>query len=125
MATAIAFDPGYGGVKVYGPQGGLNMPSAVSVGDSRRIRRMLGLRPARRPLRIGTEAGEFYIGDGAHDWGRPVENLDFDRLAGAPEMLALFLGALTRCGMPSSPVTVIVGLPIATLMGDEASATKR
>lgn len=125
MTTALAFDPGHGGVIVYGSQGGLNMPSAVSVGDSRRIRRMLGLRSARSPMRITTEAGEFYIGEGAHDWGRPVENLDFDRPRGAPEMLALFLGVMTQYGLAPEPATLMVGLPIATLMGDEASATKR
>ena len=86
---------------------------------------MLGLRSARSPMRITTEAGEFYIGEGAHDWGRPVETLDFDRPRGAPEMLALFLGAMTRYGVGPEPVAVIVGLPIATLMGDSAGATKR
>jgi hypothetical protein len=125
MTATIAFNPGYGGTKVYGPQGGLNIPSAVSVGDSKTIRRMVGLRSARPPLRIETEAGAFYIGDGAHDWGRPMENLDFDRLGGAPEMLALFLGAMTRCAVGSTPVNVIVGLPIATLMGEDAGTTKR
>jgi hypothetical protein len=125
MTTAVAFDPGYGGIKVYGPQGGLNIPSAVSVGDGRTIRRMVGLRSARPPLRIETDAGTFYIGNGAHDWGRPVENLDFDRLGRAAEMLALFLGAMTRYAAGSTPVNVIVGLPIATLMGEDASTTKR
>ena len=92
MTTAMAFDPGYGGTKVYGPQGSLNIPSAVSVGDGKTTRRMVGLRSALPPLRIEADAGAFYVGDGAHRWGRPVENLDFDRLGGAPEMLALLLG---------------------------------
>ncbi|MBV5325060.1 MAG: hypothetical protein J0626_07230, partial [Rhodospirillaceae bacterium] len=31
----------------------------------------------------------FYVGVGAHDYGRPVENLDVDRFNGTPEMKAL------------------------------------
>jgi hypothetical protein len=53
-----------------------------------------------------------------------VENLDFDRLNGSPEMLALFLGAVSRYGLPTEPITLIVGLPIATLMGENAQHTQ-
>jgi hypothetical protein len=53
-----------------------------------------------------------------------VENLDFDRLNGSPEMLALFLGAVSRYGLPTEPITLIVGLPIATLMGENAQRTQ-
>jgi len=53
------------------------------------------------------------------------ENLDFDRLGSVPEMLALFFGPMTRYGVPPGPVTLMVGPPIASLMGDGASATKR
>jgi len=76
-------------------------------------------------MRIETDAGAFYVGDGAHDWGRPVENLDFDRLAGAPEMRVLFLGAMTHYGAEAEPITLIVGLPIEALTGEDASTTKR
>jgi hypothetical protein len=85
---------------------------------------MVGLRMARPPLKVETIAGCFYVGEGAHDWGRPVENLDFDRLNGSPEMLALFLGAMSRYGLPTEPITLIVGLPIATLMGENAQHTQ-
>ena len=56
---------------------------------------LVGLRQTRRPLYIENERGAFYVGHGAHQFGRPVQNLDFDRLTGSPEMLALFHGALT------------------------------
>ena len=86
MSTALAFDPGYGNVKVFTEAGGVVMQSAVSIAGERLITRMTGVRIRRPPLRVSTSAGEFYVGEGAHDWGRPVENLDFDRLNGSPEM---------------------------------------
>ncbi len=124
MTIALALDPGYGGTKVYGASGGLNIPSAASYGDGRLVQRVVGLRSVRPPLRIETTTGAFYVGEGAHDWGRPVENLDLNRLVGAPEMRALFLGAMTLYGAGLEPITLIVGLPIAALMGEEAEAVK-
>jgi hypothetical protein len=120
----LAFDPGYGNIKLFGAHGALVMPSAVAVAAGDRIQRMTGLRVSRPPLCVNIIAGSFYVGQGAHDWGRPVENLDFDRLNGSPEMLALFLGALTRYGLPSEQVDLIVGLPVATLMGEAAATTQ-
>jgi hypothetical protein len=75
-------------------------------------------------LEIKTEHGSFYIGEGAHDYGRPVENLDFDRLTGAPEMRALLYGSLTRYqqqyGPIHLPVVMMVGLPLQMMSGDMA-----
>ena len=84
MASVIAFDPGYGNVKLHGSRGGLSLVSAVSVAGEATVRRMRGLRCSHPPLRIETDLGRFYVGSRSHDWGRPVENLDFDRLAGYP-----------------------------------------
>jgi hypothetical protein len=125
VSTIVAFDPGYGNIKLFGDKGQLVMPSAVSVGDKRVVSRMVGLRVSRPPLRVETDSGFFYVGEGAHDWGRPVENLDFDRLTGSPELLALFYGAVARFGLATEQVTLIVGLPIHTLMGDEARSTQQ
>jgi len=120
----LAFDPGYGNIKLFGPEGGLVMQSAVAVAGGARIRRMTGLRVSRPPKCVQTGNGRFYTGEGAHDWGRPVENLDFGRLSGSPEMLALFLGAISRYGVPPDPLNLIVGLPITTLMGENAVRTQ-
>ncbi|MCP4536645.1 MAG: ParM/StbA family protein [Chloroflexi bacterium] len=124
LVKTLAFDPGFGGIKLYGPKGGLTLQSAVSINGNQTVRRMDGLRTARPPLCIETAAGSFYVGDNAHDWGRPVENLDFERLNGSPEMLALFLGAMTRYET-NGAINLIVGLPIAALSGDDAAATRR
>ena len=125
MNTSLAYDPGYGNIKFFGSNSGLIIQSAVSVGDSQRVGRMAGLRRSKPPLRVETNAGVFHVGPGAHDWGRPVENLDPERLTGSPEMMALWYGALTRYGMLSAPIDLIVGLPIHVLMGDDAQATQQ
>ena len=53
-----------------------------------------------------------------------MENLDFNRLAGSPEMLALFLGAVTRYGVPEESISLMVGLPIATMTVKDVSQTQ-
>ena len=122
--TTLAFDPGYGATKLYGSHGGFAMQSLVSIAAGKTVRRMAGLRVTNPPLRIEGKNGVFYVGEGAHDWGRPVENLDFDRLTGSPEMLALFYGALTKYGI-AEEIDLIVGVPIASLTGDTAQQTQR
>ena len=125
MTTAMAFDPGFGNIKIYGPNGGLVMQSCVAVRRGDSTGRMTGLRTTRKPLCVETDVGAFYVGEGAHDWGQPVESLDFSRLTGAPEMIALFLGSMSRYGLAQDPVDLIVGLPIETLAGEEAKATQQ
>ena len=125
MNVQMAFDPGYGNIKLYGQKGPLIMQSAVGVGGGRVLARMTGLRRSRPPLRVHTTAGVFFVGEGAHDWGRPVETLDFDRLTGSPELMALLYGSLTKYGLPVEPCDLVVGLPIHSLSGDEAPAVKR
>jgi hypothetical protein len=93
--TTLAFDAGFGSIKVYGERGGLIMQSAVAVNGAKSLGKMIGLKATRRPLLIQNARGAFYVGHGAHQFGRPVQNLDFDRLTGSPEMLALLHGALT------------------------------
>ena len=125
MTVALALDLGFGNTKLYGGGGGVVLQSAVSVAASKEIHRMIGLRASNPPLRVASEAGEFYVGEGAHDWGRPVENLELDRLTGSPETLALFLGAATRYGEPSEAISLMVGLPIGLLMDADAKSAQR
>jgi hypothetical protein len=94
--TSVAFDAGFGSLKVYGSRGGLVMQSAVATDGQHTVEKLAGLRSSTRPLRVENGAGSFYVGQGAHLAGRPVQNLDFDRLTGSPEMLALFDGAMTK-----------------------------
>ncbi|WP_376791498.1 hypothetical protein [Thermoflexus sp.] len=120
-----AFDPGYGAVKLAFDGGTVLLPSAVAADGGRTIRAMAGLRARRPPLEVTLPDGQrFFVGEGAHDWGRPVENLDFERLTGSPEMRALFYGALTAAGI-EGPLRLMVGLPIEVLSGPDAEAAVR
>jgi len=68
--------------------------------------------------------GALYVGAGAHDYGRPVENLDVDRFSGTPEMAALLHGSLSHYmasfGLFNAPLTVVTGLPNELLAGEAA-----
>jgi hypothetical protein len=95
-AETLAFDAGFGSIKLFGKQGRLLLQSAVAINGTTSLGKLVGLKTVHRPLHIQNERGSFYVGQGAHSFGRPVQNLDFDRLTGSPEMLALFHGALTQ-----------------------------
>ena len=126
MNWIFGADLGMGAIKLFGPHGGLQVLSQVSIAGTQPVQAMLGLNSKKAPLHIKTTQGSFYIGEGAHDWGRPVENLDYDRLTGAPEMNALFYAALTRYMQQHGPVetidAVMVGLPLETMTGEAAQA---
>jgi hypothetical protein len=117
-------DLGMGANKLFGSSGGLQVLSQVATNGTQHLLNATGLRQRQRPLEIKTEHGSFYIGEGAHDYGRPVENLDFDRLTGAPEMRALLYGSLMRYqqqyGPIHLPVVMMVGLPLQMMSGDMA-----
>jgi hypothetical protein len=120
----LGFDPGMGAIKLYGEAGGVEMPSQVATNGTKKLAHFTGLTKRAAPPEIATRDGHFYVGLGAHDYGRPVENLDYDRLTGSPEMRALLYGALTAFekayGLPERIETAAVGLPIETLSGEEA-----
>jgi hypothetical protein len=110
--------------KLYGAPGGLEFVSQAASNGTQKVLSTLGLRKSKAPLAIHNESGSFYVGAGAHDFGRPVENLDVDRFNGTPEMKALLHGSLTRYqqryGRFSAPLAVVVGLPNEVLTGDLA-----
>lgn len=118
-------DLGMGANKLCGAQGGLQVVSQVaSNGNFHLADGMLGLKSKKRPMHVASDFGSFYVGDSAHEHGRPVENLDFDRLTGAPEMRALLYGSLAKYqeayGAFDRPLSLMVGLPLQMMMGDAA-----
>lgn len=104
--------------------GGLQVVSQVSSNGRGHFEGMLGLKNKPRPMEISSEFGSFYVGDRAHEHGRPVENLDFERLTGAPEMRALLYGSWARYqklyGKFDRPLSLMVGLPLQMMMGADA-----
>lgn len=123
----FGLDLGMGACKLFGAGGGIHLPSHVAIADGRAVTRLAGMKAEKPPLKITVGSHSFYVGDGAHEWGRPVESLDYERLNGAPEMKAIVYGALTRymeqCQVITSPVTLYVGMPLESLAGDNAQAT--
>jgi len=81
-----------------------------------------------RPIVVEGDFGKLWVGGNAHTYGIPIENLDFDRLAGTPEMRGVFYGAMTayinKYGLLGEPLTLIVGLPFQMLQGEGASVAK-
>lgn len=106
------------------PAGGLQLVSQVASNGRGHFEGMLGLKNKPRPMEISSEFGSFYVGDRAHEHGRPVENLDFERLTGAPEMRALIYGGLAQFqklyGKFDRPLSLMVGLPLQMMMGTDA-----
>ncbi len=128
MNKALGLDAGNGAFKLYGPQGGTETLSQIALGGMNEVVSTLGLRSRKPPMKIINSHGAFYVGAGAHDFGRPVGNLDVERFNGTPEMIALFHGAMTDYmrlhGEIVEPLTLIVGLPQEILTEDLSERTK-
>lgn len=123
----LGIDLGYGNMKVYGEKGGVIMPAHVATVPGQVVSDVAGMATGKRPLQIGITGREYFVGDNAHAWGPAVENLDYDRLNGSDEAAALLYGALALYFAdhePDEPITMFVGLPLETLSGDQAQATK-
>ena len=123
----LGIDAGNGAFKVYGPQGGQETLSQVATNGGAHIAATFGMKRKKEPLNIVTSFGSFYVGAGAHDYGRPVENLDVERFNGTPEMLALFYGSLTDYenahGNFSEPLSLLIGLPQEILTKERLAQT--
>lgn len=124
----LGVDAGNGAFKLFGAEGGLETLSQVAWNGNQRVVATMGLKKSKAPLNVKNAHGSFYVGAGAHDYGRPVENLDVERFNGTPEMVALFHGSMTeyqrKYGAFHDPLSLVVGLPQETLTGDLAEATR-
>ena len=131
----LACDLGYGSTKIFGHSGGLVIASHVAT-DSRSVVHHTAIKSRKPPMEIVTGEGSFYVGLGAHDWGRPVENLDLDRFNGTPELRALLYGALSEHShrpipemsepdLPKGHIRLIVGLPLTLLSGQAEDVRER
>ena len=124
----LGVDAGNGAFKLFGAEGGLETLSQVAWNGNQRVVATMGLKKSKAPLNVKNAHGSFYVGAGAHDYGRPVENLDVERFNGTPEMVALFHGSMTeyqrKYGAFCDPLSLVVGLPQETLTGDLAEATR-
>jgi hypothetical protein len=126
IMISLGLDLGMGALKVYGEHGGCQMLSQVSQnGTTHLVEGVLGLAKKRtRPVDLRFSGGSFFVGAGAHDYGVPVENLDFERLTGTSEIRALLYAALAQYqdmfGPYDAPLSLMVGLPFQMMSGDRA-----
>jgi len=121
----IGFDMGMGALKLWAKDGGLQLVSQVANnGRAHLADGIVGLKSRKRPILVAGDFGSFYVGPAAHEHGRPVENLDFDRLTGAPEMRVLLYAALAQYqdehGPFDEPLSLMVGLPLQMMTGESA-----
>jgi hypothetical protein len=119
---SMGIDPGFGGLKIYSQGRGLELLSQVAANGGQHLDAMGGLKRAERPLMVETGDGQFYVGAHTHQYGRLIENLNFDRLNNSPEIRALVYGAWTKYmqanGVFDAPLSLMIALPIQT-MGQE------
>ena len=118
-------DLGAGANKFSGALGSVQTISQVANNGTGHMDAMLGLKIKKdMPTHINSDYGSFYVGSGAHEKGRPVNNLDFERFAGSPEMRAIFYATLAqyqdKFGKFSAPLSLMVGLPLQMMTGDSA-----
>jgi hypothetical protein len=129
-STCIGFDMGMGSLKLWSQAGGLELVSQVATnGRAHLADGVLGLRSRKKAMLVAGDFGSFYAGESAHQHGRPVENLDFNRLTGAPEIRALLYAALARYqeehGPFGGPLTLMVGLPLQMMTGEAAAENQK
>jgi hypothetical protein len=121
--TIYGEDNGAGGYKLYGPHGGIELPAQIAA-DTRHHQHtnVAGLRSVKPPMRVMINGNRFYVGLGAHDHGRPIENLDDERFGHSPDNSALRYGAFSRYiqnyDPPEGSIESVVGLPQATFTLD-------
>jgi len=125
-------DLGAGANKFKGVTGSVQVVSQVSNNGAGNVGAMLGLKSRRdsdTPARIDSDFGSFHVGAGAHEMGRPVTNLDFERFTGSPEMRAIFYATLAKYqnvyGKFNAPLSLMVGLPLQMTIGDGAQEFKK
>jgi len=121
----LAQDIGMGSNKIYGPSGGVIIQSTVSTNTGRKKSTSIGLRSRKPPTNVQIDGMSFYVGNDAHDWGRPVENLDYDRMTGVPETRAITYATISQYIEKFGPITkslyYVVGLPLEPLSGDQST----
>ena len=119
---SMGLDAGFGAVKIFSQGRGLELLSQVAANGGQHLDGMLGLKQAERPLMVETVDGQFYVGAHTHQYGRLIENLNFDRLNNSPEIRALVYGAWTKHaqanGIFEAPLSLMVALPIQTMVED-------
>lgn len=126
LIRKIAIDPGFGGFKVAEVQGDQVrvdlLPAVVGIGSKTDAGTLeVWSNPRRKPvkpltIRFNDTGLSYLVGHNVHRHTRPVERLDFYRLAGGPELRALLYAALYRIiNGGAHKVALMIGLPVEVI----------
>jgi len=127
----LGLDPGFGGFKLaeVTPEGVRTayLPAVVGVGDTDIGLLSLGGLGKRRnghaPHAVSWDGTRYLVGHNVSRYARPLQRLDFQRLADGPELRALTYGVLAQGRGPGEhDVRLIIGLPVE-VMADRSLAT--
>jgi hypothetical protein len=119
----LSIDFGAGNIKRYSAGGSAIIPSMVATVTGEQMGTVAGIKSTAAAAQVAINGYKFFVGAGAHNWGRPVENLDDSRFSsGSPELRALIYAALDGVEQ-ENPLHVIVGLPQSALEASQAAAT--
>jgi hypothetical protein len=128
----IGIDPGYGGKKAAIVRNGIietsNFPSVVGIGNMGMglVGMHLGRSKAHaKPMEVDFGDGlPYLVGPNVHQYGRPSERMDFNRLANGPELRAMFAASFWRIlGPGEHRADLLIGLPVE-VMADEPLARR-
>lgn len=124
----LALDPGFGSCKAAtimddGRPAVAVVPSVVGVGQTDLGLLSLGQvgrrRTPDRPLTVTFDGADYLVGAGVARYARPIERMDFNRLADGPDLRAMLYATLhTLFHQEVSRIALLVGLPVE-VMADE------
>lgn len=117
----IGIDLGYGAIKIASPKGTYQLPSFVGVAQVSRIANTEGAKRSKASTHIIVDGNAYRVGSNAHSDGKPLENLDYERLLGSPEIKALTFAALVNHDTTEN-IDAMVGLPLGLLSEESAKS---
>jgi len=117
--SIFGLDLGFGANDLVGEFGSFEVPSHVAIGNGRSINRMVGMQMADRAMVVEVDGQAMFVGENSHSWGHPIENLDYGKLEGTPEMKAIVYAVFTKymcsCGDIPHGSVLYVGMPMEPL----------
>lgn len=118
--VTYGLDTGFGSFKIYGKDTSALVVSHVAEvnGSSIDFGAIGGDKKVSAQL-ISNGVGRFWCGLGASDLGRVNGRMDYEKLTGSPEMIALFFAVLGKTGAThNDSMHLVVGVPFGFVSGD-------
>jgi hypothetical protein len=128
----LGLDPGFGGFKLaeVTPEGlkTAYLPAVVGIGGTDIGLLSLGGLGKRHnghtPHAVSWDGTRYLVGPGVTRYARPLQRLDFQRLADGPELRALTYGVLAQgLGPGEHQAQIIIGLPVEVMADRDLAIT--